>query len=50
LAGEVSLVTDDNHDNSFFQSIGRFPTIEEGEETLVLLVSDYAKYYQAKVV
>jgi D-lyxose ketol-isomerase len=50
LVGEVSLVNDDNHDNRFFQSIGRFPTIEEDEEPLYLLVSDYEKYYQAKVI
>jgi D-lyxose ketol-isomerase len=43
-------VNDDNHDNRFFQPIGRFPTIEEDEEPLYLLVSDYAKYYQAKGV
>jgi D-lyxose ketol-isomerase len=49
LVGEVSLVNDDNHDNRFFQSIGRFPTIEEDEAPLYLLVSDYAKYYQAKI-
>jgi len=49
LVGEVSLVNDDNHDNHFFQSIGRFPTIEEDEAPLHLLVSDYAKHYQAKV-
>jgi D-lyxose ketol-isomerase len=48
LVGEVSLVNDDNHDNRFFQSIGRFPTIEEDEEPLFLLVSDYDKNYQAK--
>lgn len=50
LAGEVSLVNDDNHDNRFFQPIGRFPTIEEDEEPLYLLVGDYDKYYHAKIV
>ena len=49
LAGEVSLVNDDNHDNRFFQPIGRFPTIEEDEEPIYLLVGDYDKYYQAKI-
>ena len=49
LAGEVSLVNDDNHDNRFFQPIGRFPTIDEDEEPLFLLVGDYDKYYQAKI-
>jgi hypothetical protein len=50
LVGEVSLVNDDNLDNRFFQSIGRFPTIEEDEDPLYLLVGDYDKYYQAKAV
>ncbi|MCX6065514.1 MAG: D-lyxose/D-mannose family sugar isomerase [Chloroflexi bacterium] len=50
LVGEVSMVNDDNHDNRFFQSIGRFPTIVEDEAPLYLLVSDYDKYYQKKVV
>ena len=50
LVGEVSLVNDDKRDNRFFQSIGRFPTITEDEEPLFLLVSDYGKYYQRKVV
>jgi D-lyxose ketol-isomerase len=48
LAGEVSLVNDDKHDNRFFQSVGRFPTIEEDEAPLHLLVGDYDKYYLAK--
>lgn len=48
LVGEVSSVNDDTHDNRFFQSIGRFPTIEEDEDPLHLLVSDYARYYHAK--
>ncbi len=51
LVGEVSMVNDDATDNRFFDPIGRFPTIEEDEPPLYLLVSDYAKYYQgAKVV
>lgn len=48
LVGEVSLVNDDNHDNRFFQSIGRFPAIEEDEDPLHLLVCDYDKYYRTK--
>ena len=48
LTGEVSLVNDDNTDNRFFQPIGRFPTIEEDEEPLYLLVGDYNKYYQTR--
>ena len=46
LVGEVSMVNDDASDNRFFDPIGRFPSIEEDEEPLYLLVSDYAKYYQ----
>ena len=48
LVGEVSLVNDDNHDNRFFQSVGRFPMIEEDEAPLHLLVGDYDKYFLAK--
>jgi hypothetical protein len=45
LVGEVSLVNDDQRDNRFHEAIGRFPEIEEDEEPLHLLVTDYAKYY-----
>jgi D-lyxose ketol-isomerase len=48
LVGEVSLVNDDNKDNRFYQPVGRFPTIEEDEEPLHLLVGDYDRYYQVK--
>lgn len=41
LVGEVSLVNDDSADNRFLESVGRFPAIEEDEEPLHLLVSDY---------
>ncbi len=44
FVGEVSAVNDDNTDNRFFNPVGRFPQIEEDEEPLHLLVSDYAKY------
>ena len=47
LAGEVSLVNDDNSDNRFYAPIGRFPQIEEDEPPLYLMVNDYDKYYQA---
>lgn len=49
LVGEVSSVNDDNHDNRFFLPLGRFPTIEEDEAPLHLLVSDYDNYCQTKV-
>jgi len=44
LVGEVSLVNDDNTDNRFHKPVGRFPTIEEDEPPLHLLVNDYASY------
>jgi D-lyxose ketol-isomerase len=45
LVGEISLVNDDCHDNRFHQAVMRFPAIEEDEEPVHLLVSDYPKYY-----
>ncbi len=44
LVGEVSMVNDDTSDNCFYDSVGRFPVIEEDEEPLHLLVSDYKKF------
>lgn len=44
LVGEVSMVNDDANDNCFFESLGRFPVIEEDEAPLHLLVSDYQKF------
>ncbi|MBW8325263.1 MAG: D-lyxose/D-mannose family sugar isomerase [Prolixibacteraceae bacterium] len=44
LVGEVSMVNDDNSDNCFYETIGRFPVIEEDEQPLHLLVSDYSKF------
>ena len=44
LVGEVSTVNDDLTDNIFRDPIGRFPAIEEDEEPLHLLVSDYDKW------
>lgn len=44
LVGEVSAVNDDNSDNFFYESVGRFPEIEEDELPVHLLVSDYQKY------
>ena len=46
LVGEVSLVNDDQSDNRFYETVGRFPAIAEDEEPLHLLVTDYPKYYQ----
>ena len=44
LIGEVSTVNDDLTDNIFNQKIGRFSNIEEDEEPVHLLVSDYDKW------
>ncbi len=46
LVGEVSMVNDDAQDNRFLDSAGRFPAIEEDEEPVYLLCTDYAKYYR----
>jgi D-lyxose ketol-isomerase len=46
LVGEVSMVNDDNVDNNFQPPTGRFPTIEEDEEPVHLLVKDYPRYYK----
>ena len=42
LAGEVSLVNDDTHDNRFLEPVGRFPAIDEDEPPLHYLAADYA--------
>ena len=47
LVGEVSSVNDDATDNRFYQSVGRFPAIEEDESPLYLLCNDYERYYRA---
>lgn len=44
MVGEVSQCNDDNTDNRFYEPVGRFPLIEEDEEPLHLLCSDYEKY------
>ncbi|TVR74880.1 MAG: D-lyxose/D-mannose family sugar isomerase [Marinilabiliales bacterium] len=43
LVGEVSTVNDDTADNRFYAEAGRFPGIEEDEQPVHLLVSDYKK-------
>ena len=45
LIGEVSMVNDDAVDNRFLNSVGRFPSIDEDEAPLHLLIGDYGKYY-----
>jgi D-lyxose ketol-isomerase len=44
LIGEVSTVNDDETDNWFRESIGRFAEIEEDVAPTHLLVSDYGKW------
>lgn len=44
LIGEVSQVNDDASDNRFHETVGRFPDVEEDEEPLHLLASDYGRY------
>ncbi len=46
LVGEVSCVNDDHIDNHFFDSVGRFPEIEEDEAPIYLLYNDYAGHYR----
>lgn len=41
LAGEVSQVNDDRTDNRFLNQEGRFPAIEEDEEPVYLLCTEY---------
>ena len=41
LIGEVSKTNDDNVDNRFLDPVGRFPKIEEDEEILYPLFSEY---------
>lgn len=43
LIGEVSMCNDDNTDNRFLNSLGRFPTIEEDEPPYRLLCNEYPK-------
>ncbi len=45
LISEVSTVNDDNTDNVFRDSIGRFANIIEDEPPKHLLVNDYAKWF-----
>jgi D-lyxose ketol-isomerase len=44
LIGEVSTVNDDLTDNVFAEPVSRFSKVEEDEEPLYLLVSDYEKW------
>lgn len=41
LIGEVSMVNDDNVDNRFYETQGRFPAIEEDEPPYRLLCNEY---------
>ncbi|MBU0595313.1 D-lyxose/D-mannose family sugar isomerase [Candidatus Bipolaricaulota bacterium] len=44
VIGEVSTVNDDEHDNRFLEEVARFPSIEEDEPPIRLLVSDYSRF------
>lgn len=44
LIGEVSKVNDDRVDNHFYETVGRFPAIDEDEEPLYLLSMDYPQF------
>jgi D-lyxose ketol-isomerase len=44
LVGEVSAVNDDASDNCFYEPVGRFPIVDEDEQPLHLLGSDYQKF------
>ncbi len=46
MVGEVSMVNDDNTDNRFFETIGRFPAIEEDVIPTHLLCTDYQKFIE----
>jgi D-lyxose ketol-isomerase len=46
LVGEVNSVNDDRIDNFFYETVGRFPEIEEDESPMHLLTKDYASYFQ----
>lgn len=43
LLGEVSMCNDDEHDNCFYEPMGRFPEIEEDEKPYRLLCTEYPK-------
>lgn len=44
LAGEVSMANDDLTDNRFLEALGRFSTIQEDEQPIHLLCSDYKEF------
>ena len=43
LLGEVSMCNDDEHDNRFYDEMGRFPKIEEDEKPYRYLCNEYPK-------
>ncbi|MDR0424837.1 MAG: D-lyxose/D-mannose family sugar isomerase [Clostridiales Family XIII bacterium] len=43
LIGEVSQCNDDNTDNRFYESVGRFPRIDEDEAPYRLLCNEYPR-------
>jgi D-lyxose ketol-isomerase len=49
LVGEVSSVNNDTTDNRFFETIGRFPEIDEDEPPQYLLCTDYSRIQKPEV-
>ena len=49
LLGEVSKVNDDRVDNRFYETIGRFPAIEEDTKPLYLLGNEYPTARDSKI-
>jgi D-lyxose ketol-isomerase len=47
LVGEVSAVNDDATDNCFYESLGRFPVINEDADPLHLLAADYSEFLKS---
>jgi len=46
LLGEVSKVNDDRVDNRFYETVGRFPKVEEDVKPLYMLCNDYKNLQQ----
>lgn len=46
MIGEVSMVNDDNTDNCFRETVGRFPEIEEDTSPEFLLCTEYRKFFE----
>ena len=49
LLGEVSMCNDDEHDNRFYDEMGRFPKIEEDEKTLPVSPATSIRKHRGKL-